>query len=71
MTRQTLAALNEMRIRFAGKSEEEAEMLLNEVSEPAGSARGIMGRASDSDDSTSIRRLMLPLYFWPNSRNNI
>ncbi|XP_048832720.1 tubulin polyglutamylase TTLL7 isoform X2 [Brienomyrus brachyistius] len=31
LTRQTLAALNEMRIRFAGKSEEEAEMLLNEI----------------------------------------
>lgn len=31
LTRQTLAALGEMRIRFPGKSEEEAEAVLNEV----------------------------------------
>lgn len=32
LTRQTLAALNEMRIRFPGKTEEDAELLLEEVS---------------------------------------
>ncbi|XP_066503559.1 tubulin polyglutamylase TTLL7 isoform X2 [Hoplias malabaricus] len=31
LTRQTLAALGEMRIRFPGKSEEEAEAVLNEI----------------------------------------
>ncbi|KAL7866724.1 hypothetical protein AOLI_G00145380 [Acnodon oligacanthus] len=31
LTRQTLAALGEMRIRFPGKSEEEAETVLNEI----------------------------------------
>ncbi|KAJ8277796.1 hypothetical protein GJAV_G00080150 [Gymnothorax javanicus] len=31
LTRQTLAALNEMRIRFPGKSEEEAEMVLDDI----------------------------------------
>ncbi|XP_066548278.1 tubulin polyglutamylase TTLL7 isoform X2 [Amia ocellicauda] len=31
LTRQTLAALNEMRIRFPGKTEEEAEMVLDDV----------------------------------------
>lgn len=32
LTRQTLAALGELRIRFPGKSEEEAEAVLDEVS---------------------------------------
>ncbi|KAG9350889.1 hypothetical protein JZ751_024778 [Albula glossodonta] len=31
LTRQTLAALNEMRIRFPGKNEEEAEMVLDDI----------------------------------------
>ncbi|KAK6484801.1 tubulin polyglutamylase TTLL7-like isoform X1 [Huso huso] len=31
MTRQTLAALNEMRIRFPGKTEEEAELMLDDI----------------------------------------
>uniref|UniRef100_A0A8C9VFH2 Tubulin tyrosine ligase-like family, member 7 n=1 Tax=Scleropages formosus TaxID=113540 RepID=A0A8C9VFH2_SCLFO len=31
LTRQTLTALNEMKIRFPGKSEEEAEMVLDEI----------------------------------------
>ncbi|XP_064189483.1 tubulin polyglutamylase TTLL7 [Anguilla rostrata] len=31
LTRQTLAALSEMRIRFPGKSEEEAEMVLDDI----------------------------------------
>ncbi|RXN00019.1 Tubulin polyglutamylase TTLL7 [Acipenser ruthenus] len=31
MTRQTLAALNEMRIQFPGKTEEEAELMLDDI----------------------------------------
>ncbi|MBN3323880.1 TTLL7 polyglutamylase, partial [Atractosteus spatula] len=31
LTRQTLTALNEMRIRFPGKTEEEAEMILDDI----------------------------------------